>query len=527
LTLQNITNSAVKSKKLPFLQSQILDHLYLKIFENKQPLIDEISELTGYPKDSKILLNAIELLDKKGFIQKNDDFSFRISEDKRKFFDETIQRLKGRNLSYNYEWIEQIDKPSNDQISLFNRCDSISDLNSYNIVHQWYDYLEDFPHHLLEESINKYDLKKGDIALDPFCGSGTTLVSSNLFGLNAIGIDANPLMCLVSDVKTTWDIDCYILKQTFKSITLKFLEIAQDIDDYAFRNNFLDIMPKKELNQWMSLRMQKEVSLMKDLINEINDIKIRKLFQVMLGKSAFDASYVALCPGTTFYPHRQKEPFFNVFCKKIIQVYKDLGLIQSFDTYGKTVIYNKSATEASSFIEENSVDFIITSPPYPNDLEYTRQTRLELYLLGFVKNMDDVQKVKKTMIKGSTKLIYKDDSYSDYVKHFKSIQEVSEQVANALSDKNWGFDYPRMIREYFGGMYIALKEFYKVMKKGCYNLQVVGDQTYKNIVIPVGKIFVEMAKDIGYSDAHIELFRTRRSTTHEIPLPEEIVVIKK
>jgi len=465
-TSTKYSNSIMKSKKLPFLQSQILDYFYLKIFENKQPLIDEISELTGYPKDSKILLNAIELLDKKGFIQKIDAFSFKISEDKRKFFDETIERLKGRKLSYNYEWIEQIDKPSNDQISLFNRCDSISDLNSYNIVHQWYDYLEDFPHHLLEESINKYDLKKGDVALDPFCGSGTTLVSSNLFGLNAIGIDANPLMCCVSEVKTTWDIDCHILRQTFKSTALKFLDIAQDIDDYAFKNDFLDIMPKKE-------------------------------------------------------------PFFNVFCKKIIQVYKDLGLIQSFDTYGKTVIYNKSATEASSFIDEDSVDFIITSPPYPNDLEYTRQTRLELYLLGFVKNMDDVQKVKKTMIKGSTKLIYRDDSYSDYVKHFKSIQEVSERVANALSDKNWGFDYPRMIKEYFGGMYIALKEFYKVMKKGSYNLQVVGDQTYKNIVIPVGKIFVEMANDIGYSDAHIELFRTRRSTTHEIPLPEEIVVIKK
>ena len=84
-----------------------------------------------------------------------------------------------------------------------------------------------------------------------------------------------------------------------------------------------------------------------------------------------------------------------------------------------------------------------------------------------------------------------------------------------------------MIREYFGGMYVCLKEFYKVMKNGSYNLQVVGDQTYNNIVIPVGKIFVEMAKDIGYSDAHIELFRTRRSTTHDIPLPEEIVVIKK
>jgi len=263
------------------------------------------------------------------------------------------------------------------------------------------------------------------------------------------------------------------------------------------------------------------------LINEIEDEKIHKLFMVMLGKSAFDASYVALCPGTTFYPHRQKEPFFDVFCKKIIQVYNDLKLVQKFNAYGKTKVFNKSATESSSFIEPNSIDFIITSPPYPNDLEYTRQTRLELYLLDFVKNMDDVQKLKKTMIKGSTKLIYKEDNWNEYVKKFKAVQEVAEQIGKALSDKNWGFDYPRMVREYFGGMYICLEEFYKVMKKDSYNLQVVGDQTYKNIIIPVGKIFVEMAKDIGYSDAHIELFRTRRSTTHDIPLPEEIVVIRK
>jgi len=204
-----------------------------------------------------------------------------------------------------------------------------------------------------------------------------------------------------------------------------------------------------------------------------------------------------------------------------------LKLVQKFDTYGKTKIFNKSATEASYFIEENSIDFIITSPPYPNDLEYTRQTRLELYLLDFVKNMDDVQRLKRKMIKGSTKLIYKEDNWGEYVKKFKTVQEIASQIERALSDKNWGFDYPRMIREYFGGMYVCLKEFYKVMKKDSYNLQVVGDQTYKNIVIPVGKIFVEMAKDIGYSDAYIELFRTRRSTTHDIPLPEEIVVIRK
>jgi hypothetical protein len=348
-----------------------------------------------------------------------------------------------------------------------------------------------------------------------------------MFGLNAIGVDANPLMCLISEVKTTWDIDLIKLKKAYKKTVKKFIGLASKIESYIFKNNFLKKMPMRELNQWMCQRMQKEVSLMKDLINEIEDPKIKKIFLVILGKAAFDASYVALCPGTTFYPHRKKEPFLDVFCKKIIQVYEDLELIQKFDSYGKTKIFNKSATETSLFIDENSIDFLITSPPYPNDLEYTRQTRLELYLLDFVNNMADVQRLKKKMIKGSTKLIYKEDNFGDFIKDFKSIQQVADKIGTALADKNWGFDYPKMIREYFGGMYISLKEFHKVLKKGAYNLQIVGDQTYKNIVIPVGKIFVEMAKDIGYSDAHIELFRIRRSTTHDIPLPEEIVVMRK
>ena len=52
----------MNTKKLPFLQSQILEYLYLKISDKTVPTIDELSGLTGYPKDSKILLNAIQLL---------------------------------------------------------------------------------------------------------------------------------------------------------------------------------------------------------------------------------------------------------------------------------------------------------------------------------------------------------------------------------------------------------------------------------------------------------------------------------
>ena len=185
------------------------------------------------------------------------------------------------------------------------------------------------------------------------------------------------------------------------------------------KKGFLKYMPKKELNQWLSPSLQKEVNLLKNLIDETENLKIKNLLLLAMSKSCFDASYVSLCPGTTFYPFREKEEFWNLFTKKIIQIYNDLHSIQKHDSYGKSSLINDTCLNASKYINNDSIDFIITSPPYPNDLEYTRQTRLELYLLDFVKEMNDVQKIKRNMVKGSTKLIFKESNSENFITKFK------------------------------------------------------------------------------------------------------------
>ncbi|MCL5976183.1 MAG: site-specific DNA-methyltransferase, partial [Candidatus Parvarchaeota archaeon] len=133
---------------------------------------------------------------------------------------------------------------------------------------------------------------------------------------------------------------------------------------------------------------------------------------------------------------------------------------------------------------------------------------------------------KRKMVKGSTKLIFKESNSAKYSEKFESVQKVAEEIRTALNNKNWGWDYPRMIKEYFGDMYLSMMEFKKVLKPDGSALLVVGDQTYKKIIIPVGKILLEMANDLGYSSAKIELFRVRRSTVHDLPLNEEIVILK-
>lgn len=526
--IKSVKNKIISPHKLPFLQSQILQKLYLDIYNNVKSTIEYIVEITDYKKKSKILNDAIKALVIKKFIKGDFEVGFSVPLQRMKLFHSVVKKndYKHKNYLDNILKFEYIKRKENN--SLFDEIKSISDYNNAGICHKWYDYLEDFPYSLIEDKIKKYNLNSNSLVVEPFAGSGTANVTAKMFGIKSIGFDANPLMVFISKVKTTWDIDLKLFKKRVDIIAKNFLSNIHKFETLDIDKDFLERMPKKELNQWLSPALQKEVVLLKHYIKKIENKKIRDLLLLAMSRSCLDASYVSFCPGTTFYPFREKEAFWNLFTNKVIDIYNDLQKLQSKNTsFPNAKLINDSCLSAHKYIDNNTIDFLITSPPYPNDLEYTRQTRLEMYLLDFVYNMDDVQKIKKIMVKGSTKLIYKESNSAKHITKFDSVQKVSDEIFEQTKDKNWGFDYPRMVKEYFGDMYLCLKEFFPLMKKNSHYLLVVGDQTIKGVYIPVCDILIEMAFELGYEKAFKELFRIRRSTGHNISLPEEIVILKK
>jgi DNA modification methylase len=60
-------------------------------------------------------------------------------------------------------------------------------------------------------------------------------------------------------------------------------------------------------------------------------------------------------------------------------------------------------------LPHNSVDAVVTSPPYPNEKDYTRITRLESIVLGFIKSKSDLQRLKKVLICSNTRNVYKNN----------------------------------------------------------------------------------------------------------------------
>lgn len=535
---------------ITFRQYMALTLIFSKLnIENRYPTKEELKKTIGMYSD-RMLEITLKALEKKGFIKFNgldNKPIVEIPEENKALFPILTDRLMLTKEVISYDEIKKLQKTVN---VLHNSNNSLKlgvqfplDLSGINlrelnnskmIIHRWYSYLEDFPPSLVWEKLELYGIKGGKVVLDPFVGSGTTVVTSKLFGVDAIGIDANPVASFVSQVKTewskdgTWKIDLTELRKQFLLVWNDFLSASEYLRKYKLKTNFTERMPPMELNQWLKTKTQNEVAYLNERIKDVEDEHIKRILMIALLGAAIESSNVAFCPGTSFYPFRKRPPFPEIFSSKLAAIYEDLLLLHRLknNKYGDVTIFNEDCRKIREYFD-GYVDFIFTSPPYPNDLEYTRQTRLELFLLEYVKDMDDIRAIKKKMVKGSTKLIFKESNSAQYVEKFESVQKVANAIEEALNDRKWGWDYPRMIREYFGDLYLCLEVFKEVSRKGSYILLVVGDQTYKQIIIPVGQILVELASDLKYEKAYLELLRIRRSTTHNLPLKEEIVVLKR
>src|SRR5579859_2559679 len=71
-------------------------------------------------------------------------------------------------------------------------------------VHEWYRFVLSFPPHLVRDYLDRFRLKPGQRVLDPFCGTGTTLVEAKKRGLASVGVEYNPMAAFASTVKVDW-----------------------------------------------------------------------------------------------------------------------------------------------------------------------------------------------------------------------------------------------------------------------------------------------------------------------------------
>ena len=222
-------------------------------------------------------------------------------------------------------------------------------------------------------------------------------------------------------------------------------------------------------------------------------------------------------------------PVVSNWLLEVEKMAKDLRHIQG-RSFPETRVH---LADARSFdmIKPRSIDAVITSPPYPNEKDYTRTTRLESVLLGFIKSKEELRELKKRLVRSNTRGVYKDDDDDKWISDFPEIQRIAEEIEKrriALG-KDSGFErlYPKAAKLYFGGMARHLSALREVLRPGAQLAYVVGDQaSYLRVMIRTGTILGEIAGRLGYKLEGIDLFRTRLATATKEQLREEVVLLR-
>ncbi len=228
-------------------------------------------------------------------------------------------------------------------------------------------FIPDIPRGL----ISTLGCDKDSVILDPFCGSGTTLVEAQRAGFDAIGVDLNPIACLISSVKT-------------QRLPEEYLYTAKKVCEKAKEtfNGPVEIPAIPNLDHWFKADIQKALSSILSRIEEESDAAMRNALKLALSSiivrvsnQESDTRYAAVDNNYT------ANDVFNTFlnaCKKIHDA-KNRVCVDS----GFSKIINQDVLTVTASDFDNRVGLVITSPPYPNAYEYWLYHKYRMWWLGF------------------------------------------------------------------------------------------------------------------------------------------------
>lgn len=216
--------------------------------------------------------------------------------------------------------------------------------------------------------------------------------------------------------------------------------------------------------------------------------------------------------------------------KAVSRIAEDLHTLRDVED-ASSVVYRADSRRILGTLESDSVDTVITSPPYPNEKDYTRTTRLESVILGFLNSKEELRALKQELVRSNTRGVYKADDDDSWISEHEKIRRIADSIEARRVElgKTSGFErlYGRVTKLYFGGMARHLAELRRVLRPGAHLAYVVGDQaSYLRVMIRTGQLLADIAESLGYEVVNIDLFRTRLATATREQLREEVLVLR-
>lgn len=378
------------------------------------------------------------------------------------------------------EYLELINKKYSSQnaIQVLDKIDwDFKGFTTQYLTHTFHSYPARFIPQIPLSFIKLFTEEK-ETVLDPMCGCGTTLVEAFLNNRNCIGNDLNPLATLITKVKIT-----LIDENEFRYFNKKLALMKRYLDlDYRKIDEGINNLPNRKASKIFNRVVISKLESIRETLLEVREEGHNDLF---------DFGRVAL--SSTIWSLVENGNGINVddmFLKKVRSMQNELNkMAKIVKTIPDVKVICGDARKLK--VETNSIDLIVTSPPYVNALDYYRTHMYNMLWLGM-----DFDLFRKHEIGGHS--------------HF---------IVNRF----------RLLSEYLGDMLRSMIEMNRVLKKNKFCIIVVGNSSLEYELIESHKFFTEMGKKIGFKPVKTifrNIDKTRKYTSADIgKIDDEYIVV--
>lgn len=350
-------------------------------------------------------------------------------------------------------------------------------------------YIPQIPGHL----ISRLSLR-GELVCDPFGGSGTTALEAVRLGRRAISVDANPVGTLIGKVKT-----CKLDRKVATDLHAIRCALATRIDDLPRDPNVLcgeykTFIPDiSNAEKWFPLTSRGELALVKARIKALESETAKNIAELALSRIILKVSFQ---DSETRYSSKPRDIPVGETLKRFLlaldEIVRNVTRTQPALRYGICDFITADIRNLTS-LKEESVDLVVTSPPYGNSMDYHLYHRFRLLWLGF-----DPRNLAKMEI-GS---------------HLRHQKEAT------------GFE------GYLADMSESLRSIFRVLKPGRYAVLVVGDAIYKEVLYKGAESIGDLAEKIGFESLCIierQIHKTKRSfiSAGRRATTEKLLILKK
>ncbi|MFH1785696.1 MAG: hypothetical protein ABH842_04675 [Candidatus Micrarchaeota archaeon] len=357
-------------------------------------------------------------------------------------------------------------------------------------IHGWFWYKEGFAPEIVEYSIKKFGQPKS--ILDPFCGVGTTLLTAKNLGIQSMGMDASTLAVFISKTKT----DDYSSEDIENARLFLEKRLQPTPSDIRWNFELFDVraaFPKRNHN---------EILVLREAIEKEGD-RVRNLLLLALLSVLPQASIVLKDGGVLkIMKNKRALPAREIFRRRVKKMLRDLETQKQ--GHGSQVYLGDAR---GSDIESESIDLIATSPPYLNNIDYSKVYGLELSLLNMSKA--EASEVRMRAVRS-------------FIGKQMDVGEMPEEVGEI------GRTIP-IIGTYFRDMELAINEMYRVLNDNGEAHITVSNSVIHETHVLVDEIFAQIAERIGFRKTEIIVGAERIADIRpqKVKTRESIVILKK